>query len=130
MGFEMDGFSWSFALSLLALACSAAAVVLAGRTAPSAFAKKCQNIAAEAVGQWKTEVALFEATRERWGAEFAAIADRCDELLDRTESKRRRFAAAESKQNAAHPANEQVDPYAGLDRNGIIDLARRRRMGG
>lgn len=120
-------FSWSFGLSLVALACSALALLAAGRRTPSAFAKTAQKTAEDVVAKWTTEAQLFEATRERWAAEFSGIAERCEETLDRAESKRRRVAATESRTNAA--AGNGGDPYAGMTREQIIDSARRRSLG-
>jgi len=124
----MGGFSWSFALSVLALACSVLAYVVAARKTPSAFAEQAKRIAAEALAKWDTEAKLFEATRERWTQEFAGIADRCDETMERTESKRRRIAASESRGNGA-AAQPDADPWSGMTRAQIIDTARAARRG-
>lgn len=121
----MGGLTWSFALSLLALGCSVAAVVLNGRRTPSAFAQQAQKIAQEAMGKWQTEAKLFEATRDRWTAEFQGIAERCDEILDRTESKRRRIAASTSRANGGSSPQAEADPFAGRTREEIIDAGRR-----
>ncbi len=120
----MMGFSWSLALSLAALACSGFALVVTARRTPSAFAEQTKRIACEAVGKWETEAKLFEATRERWSSEFAGIAERCEETLDRAESKRRRVAATESRGNG-NPQQPNADPFAGMTREQIIDAGRR-----
>lgn len=118
----MDGNSWSFALSLLALACSGLSAIYTGARTPSKFAERAL---AESVGQGKAreaEIALFTAQREAWHLEFQAIADRCDETLDRAESKRRRVAATQSRAQAGQPEAPQT-------REQIIDAARRRTLG-
>lgn len=121
------GFSWALALSLVALACSAGAFVVAGRRTPSAYARAAQKTADDTVARWESETKLFEATRERWASEFAGIAERCDELLDRTESKRRRIAATESRANAGAGAGEAA-PEGGT-REQVIESARARLRG-
>lgn len=119
----MGWFSWSFALSVLALACSVLSLRLVYLKAPTVRAKSLHDDARALAARWETEVNLFEATRERWSAEFSGIAERCDEMLDRTESKRRRVAATESRQNAS------LQPAAEMTRDDIINAARRRTLG-
>jgi hypothetical protein len=123
----VDGSMGHIALAMLALACSLAAVAISGRRTPSAVAQAALKETKETRTRWETECALFAATRDRWTQEFDGIAQRCDELLDRTESKRRRIAATASRENAATPANG--DPWAGMSREEIITTARRQRVG-
>lgn len=119
----MPGFSWSFALSLLALACSGMAILLAASRTPSGLARTALKEAQGLHARWVDECKLFEATRDRWSQEFAGIADRCDETLERAESKRRRVAATESRNSQApHPQE--------LTREQVIEAARRRMLGG
>jgi hypothetical protein len=110
-------FSWSFALSVLAVACSIVAVLISHRSSPSAAARSLAEQAEAVVKKWSEECALFEATRERWSTEFSGIAERCDESLDRAESKRRRVAASESSRNGGGGG-------APLTREQILDQAR------
>ena len=121
----MNGTMWLSALSLLALAVSAVALVISSRKAPSQHAVALQKTAAEVVSKWTAECALMEATRDRWTGEFAGIADRCDEILDRTESKRRRIAATESRTGNGAAQQPDGEPWAGMSRNEIIDAGRR-----
>ena len=128
----MNGTMWLSALSLLALAVSAVALVISSRKAPSQHAVALQKTAAEVVSKWTAECALMEATRDRWTGEFAGIADRCDEILDRTESKRRRIAASSSRNPDGNGAVQTPDgpPWAGMTRSEIIDAGRRQVRGG
>lgn len=124
----MGGFSWSFALSLLALACSALAVVVTVRRTPSAIAQAALKTAEDTLRRWHEECQLFEATRARWSEEFAGIVDRCEETLDRTESKRRRIAANSSRENQNNRAGaggNGGDPWAGMSRDEIVAAGRR-----
>lgn len=106
--------AWSFALVLLALACSGLSLWITVRRSPTAVAR-------ELLAKWETEAALVSATRERWTAEFAGIAERCDEILDRAESKRRRVAAVESRR--------QPEAAEEMTREQVIETARRRTLG-
>lgn len=123
MGWE----TWSFALSLLALVCSGLAAVFTARRTPTAAALAAQKLAEDTARQWREECKLFEATRTRWSEEFQGIADRCDETFERTESKRRRIAASESRgRNGAPPVQvENADPWAGMTREEIVSTGRR-----
>ncbi len=130
----MSAIPWSIALSVLALACSAFALALAWLKSPPARAVAVMNTAREQASihlsaakelesKWQAEVALFTAQRSAWAVEFAGIADRCDETLERAESKRRRVAATESRRsNGAQPQEE-------MTREQIIEAARRRTLG-
>lgn len=112
----------SLALATLALACSAFLWTKIIDLRPSELAKQALKQASGLESKWNAEVALFTAQREAWMIEFASIADRCDETLDRAESKRRRVAATESRAQAtAAPAE--------MTREQIIDAARRRTLG-
>lgn len=103
----MDLNLWSLALALLALACAAATALKSAQQTPSAFAKRCLGISEEMAKARESEVALFTAQREAWMLEFSAIADRCDETLERAEAKRRRVAGQESKARGGAPPPEQ-----------------------
>jgi len=116
----------SHGLSVLALACSLLALVVVGRQTPSAHAKNALRIATDIQIKFAQEIDIFAATRERWTQEFAGIAERCDETLDRTESKRRRIAASESRAGGGAPNG---DPWTGMTREQIITTARRARGG-
>jgi hypothetical protein len=116
----MLAFSPELVLSVLALACSIVAVLLARTRSDSATAKQALKQAAEMTAAWGNECALFSATRERWQQEFAGIAERCDETLDRAESKRRRIAASDSR---------QPPPPATQTRAEVIEAARQRAFG-
>lgn len=109
---------------MLALACSVAAVRLSALRTPSAEVKRALDEAAQIRQRWKSDADLFEARVEAWQVEFAGLAERCDESLDRAESKRRRAAASASRQapNGAQPESE-------MSREQIIELARRRTLG-
>lgn len=115
----MDASALGNVFSVLALACSSLALALAYVKSPShravAILRGCEEqakahlaAARQLESRWQSEVNLFSATRDSWSQEFSAIGERCEELLDRTESKRRRFAAAESRQNAATAVAEPV----------------------
>lgn len=119
--------------SVLALACSLAVLVLHRQSSPSTRAERHLETAVSAAQshlkaaerleeRWATEVALFTAARASWAVEFSGIAERCDETLDRAESKRRRVAAATSRDNG-HPPQE-------MTREQIIAAARARTLGG
>jgi len=123
-------FPWSSALSLLALACSGLAVVVSSRRSPSGLVQQSAKLAQETVTAWGQERQLFEATRERWSQEFSGIADRCDELLDRTESKRRRVAATESRSGGQAPQPANAAWWDGQPRDAVLAQARRMRGGG
>jgi len=120
------GIEPALVVSVLALACSALAVIVIGRRNPTAMAKSTLKLAQDLQSTWASECALFEATRERWSAEFSGIAERCDESLDRAESKRRRVAATESR---ANPPSGGGDPFAGMSRQQIVDAGRRMARG-
>jgi hypothetical protein len=129
----MSAIPWLIALSLLALACSAFAVAVAHLKSPSERAVKvmrgCEaqaklhlDAALDLEKKWASECALFSATRESWAVEFSGIAERCEETLDRAESKRRRIAATESRR-----PNGGGEPE--MTREQIIEAARRRTLG-
>lgn len=120
-----DPNTWSIALSLLALACSVVLLVRFERESDSAVAKKALESCRELVQKRDAEADLFTAQREAWMLEFAALAERCDEALERAESKRRRIAASESRNRHAQP--EQPEQ---MTREQIIEYARRRTLGG
>lgn len=116
---------WSFALSLLALACAGFCALRTVAQTPSAFAKRCLE---ESVGMNKTreaEIALFTAQRESWLIEFNSIADRCDETLERAEAKRRRVAGQESKANRSAAAAAPAE----MSRSDLVDHYRRQARG-
>ena len=119
----------SHGLSVLALACSLLALVIVGRRTPSAHAQNSLKLAKTLASKWEEEVAIFSATRERWTAEFNGIAERCDETLDRAESKRRRVAASESRAGNRNGAPATAEPWAGMTREQIIDAGRRQMRG-
>ena len=127
----MNWILWSFALSLLATGCSLLAAVFCARRTPTATGRKALQTALACETALAREIELMHATRERWSSEFAGIAERCDETLDRAESKRRRIAASESKAKGsngqAHPGG---DPWEGMSRTQIIDAGRRIVRGG
>lgn len=127
----MGVFSWSIALSLLALACSCLAVVVTARRTPSAIAQMALKTAEDTLRRWQEECQLFEATRTRWSEEFAGLVDRCDETLERTESKRRRIAADTSRgaRKNGRPQGESADPWSGMSREEIVTAGRRLRSG-
>ncbi|GAH15812.1 unnamed protein product, partial [marine sediment metagenome] len=115
---------WSFALPLVALACAGFSVVRSLNASPSAFAKRCLSESVAMTKARESEVALFSAQREAWMVEFSSIADRCDETLERAESKRRRVAGQESKARAAAPPEP-----AEMTREQIVDHYRRQARG-
>lgn len=119
----VDGNVWSFALSLLALACSVLAIRAQYLKSPSVLARQLLEQSQELEKRFQSECALFTATRDSWALEFAAIAERCDESLERAESKRRRVAASDSRRSAVNP--EPVE----MTREQIIETARRRTLG-
>lgn len=113
----------AFALSALALACSVLSAVYSYSKTPREFAKRCLDEAASIRKAWESDVALFTAQRDSWLLEFQGLAERCDESLDRSESKRRRVAASESRRDA----HAQQAP---MTREQIIEAARRGQLGG
>jgi adenine-specific DNA methylase len=91
---------------------------------PSNEVKKSLSEAEQTRARWESDVALFSAQREQWQVEFAALAERCDESLERAESKRRRVAAQASR-NAPNGQTQEQE----MSREQIIELARRRTLG-
>jgi hypothetical protein len=114
-------------LSVAALAGSVVAGVMVASRQPTALAKRTEKLTQEVVAKWRSECELFEATRARWTEEFAGIAERCDETLERAESKRRRVAANASRQPQAESGGP---PWEGMSREQIIENARRGTLGG
>jgi len=118
-------------MSLAALACSALALWLIQRTSAPASTGRGIKQVQHMISAWEGERDLLHATRERWTQEFNGIAERCDETLDRAESKRRRYAAAESRERGqANGAPAGADPWEGMSRQQIIDAGRRMQRGG
>jgi len=113
-------------LSALATACSLLALAVVASRTPSAHAKRCNQITLDNIKKWETECELMRATQERWTAEFNGIADRCNDDLERAETKRRRSAASESRNR---PAPVEGDPWQGMSRDEIVTAGRRARMG-
>lgn len=116
---------WSFALSVLALAGTGLLARQFRLRSDSSLAKRLYDEAVALGKQRDSEVALFTAQREAWMLEFQAIADRCDESLDRAETKRRRVAATESRQQAQQAQNTGAE----MTREQVIEAARRRTLG-
>ncbi len=116
----MTAILWFSGLSVLALALSAVALLVAGRKTTTAAAKSYAKSADEIVSAWTQERELFAAQRDSWIAEFGAISDRCGDLLDTAEKKRRRAAASESR------ANQGGGEQAPTTRADVIEAARAR----
>lgn len=115
----MLGELMGYALPLSALACSVLALAIAARKTPSASARLAFKSVCEVEARYASEVELFKAERTRWQGEFAGIAERCEEILDRAESKRKRVAAQNSRNLAPEPSQPQT-------RAEIIEAARSR----
>jgi hypothetical protein len=72
------------------------------------------------------QVEALEMSREHAKLEITGIAERCHEILDRTESKRRRFAAQEARQNAGGEEGDEPPVTALQDRPAVIRAVRAR----
>lgn len=78
------------------------------------------DVAHQDIGRLRAELDQHALRLPEYRAAMSALADRCDEVLDRADKRQKRAVEAESREKR----ESEADPYAGLDPETVTELRR------